>query len=426
MTNIELILDFSVQLGGHMISSGASLERVNDTIKRICISYQLHSISIFSLNSTLIVSAKDQNRDNPSTRQISISGTGIHLEKLAKLNALARKVCSETPSPKSLQDMLTEAVNAESYSVGMSIAGTVLAMISLGFIFMGNCLDALLIAVISCAAFVINQHMTKINLNRILANIVVMFIAGFLSVLGAAVFQQANFFVILIVLSFMVIPGIPMVNAFQNILCGNEMNGVLSFFRVLLETVAICVGLVLSIRLGNATGIYQSRFLGYGGIDSIWKYILAVIASFTASFGFGIVFQIRREKLLWAGVGGALTRALLVPLTLLIPSRVLAYLLSAMFAAAFAEILARKQRVPSTFYLYPAIIPLIPGDKLYDTFVYLLFKDAGGFVESGEIFLMTLIGISLGFALINTITYYKSSYTIRRDYASHLLHITRK
>lgn len=48
MTDIEYILDFAANLGGKMLSVGANLERVNDTMYRICRSYHLNSISIFS------------------------------------------------------------------------------------------------------------------------------------------------------------------------------------------------------------------------------------------------------------------------------------------------------------------------------------------------------------------------------------------
>ena len=47
----------------------------------------------------------------------------------------------------------------------------------------------------------------------------------------------------------MMIPGIPLVNAVRNLLCGNEMNGILEILKVLMETVAIVLGLVLSIYL---------------------------------------------------------------------------------------------------------------------------------------------------------------------------------
>ncbi len=85
MTDIEYILDFAANLGGKMLSVGANLERVNDTMYRICRSYHLNSISIFSLNSLIMLGAKSED-DVSGMRQISIHSSSTHLEKLNRLN----------------------------------------------------------------------------------------------------------------------------------------------------------------------------------------------------------------------------------------------------------------------------------------------------------------------------------------------------
>jgi uncharacterized membrane protein YjjP (DUF1212 family) len=46
--------------------------------------------------------------------------------------------------------------------------------------------------------------------------------------------------------AFYLIPGIPMVNAVRNLLCGNEMNGLVELFKVALEVVAIVAGIYSS------------------------------------------------------------------------------------------------------------------------------------------------------------------------------------
>ena len=42
------------------------------------------------------------------------------------------------------------------------------------------------------------------------------------------------------------IPGIQMVNAFRNIICGNEMNGIIEMVKVILEVVTIVAGLYIA------------------------------------------------------------------------------------------------------------------------------------------------------------------------------------
>ena len=50
-------------------------------------------------------------------------------------------------------------------------------------------------------------------------------------------------------MSLMFIPGVPLVNSMRNILCGNEMNGILELLKVILETLTICFGVFIAYAL---------------------------------------------------------------------------------------------------------------------------------------------------------------------------------
>lgn len=76
-----------------------------------------------------------------------------------------------------------------------------------------------------------------------------MLAAGSIAVFFTALGVCRDFWAVIITASIMMIPGIPLVNSVRNLFCGNEMNGILGLFKVLLETLTIVLGLVLSIYL---------------------------------------------------------------------------------------------------------------------------------------------------------------------------------
>lgn len=248
MNQVEYVLDFAAGLGSRMLYTGANLERVDDTMNRICISYGLKEISIYSLSSTIMISAKDEN-DTYGSRQVSVPPSGIHLEKLDRLNRLSRKVCSETPPPEALADILKEAEDVKEYTTPLVILGYLIAMTSLCVIFGGSFGDVMAADCITFALFWINRWLTKPNLNHIIVNTVCMWLAGTFAIFLVKLGIGEHYFTIIITNSMMMIPGIPLVNAVRNILCGNEMNGILEFLKVILETLAIVFGLVLSIYM---------------------------------------------------------------------------------------------------------------------------------------------------------------------------------
>lgn len=147
-----------------------------------------------------------------------------------------------------------------------------------------------------------------------------------------------------------------------------------------------------------------------------------VFCSFLASIGFGLKYQMQKRYLIWAGLGGALTRMCYLLLLEAIDARLVYSLLAAMFASLYAEIMAMKFKMPSTVFLYPAIIPLTPGSLIYGTAVNFVLQDTAAMWADAADCALTLFGISIGFVLISTFTYYRRVYFLGKDIASHLLH----
>lgn len=248
MNSVEYILDFTVRLGCRMLMVGANLERVNDTMYRICHSYHLNSISIFSLNSIISISAKSP-EGLSAIRQISVPGANKHLEKLNRFNQLSRKVCTETPSPETLSTLLDDAEKINDYSQYTILLGYMIAVTSLCVLNDGSIKDILCADFNTVILLWLNDYLDKRNINSIVANTLCTWVAGTLAVLYVALGIGEHFFVIATVNCLLFVPGADMVNAFRNLLCSNEMNGILELLKVILETMAIVAGLVISLYM---------------------------------------------------------------------------------------------------------------------------------------------------------------------------------
>lgn len=258
MNDIEYILDFAANLGCKMLSVGANLERVNDTMYRVCRSYQLDSISIFSLSSLITISAKSQTNQT-GTRQVSVPSISNHLEKLNRFNQLSRKVCSERPAPKKLAQMLEDADNIKKSPLWTVILGHLLSMTSLCALYGGSFLDILAVDINTIILYWLGEYFDRRNINRIVVNTLCTWAAGTLALFYVWIGLGDNFFIIITTNSMMMIPGISLMNAVRNILCGNEMNGILEFLKVILESVAIVLGLIISIYMFKGQVIRWQR-----------------------------------------------------------------------------------------------------------------------------------------------------------------------
>lgn len=252
MKEIEYVLEFAMTLGSHMLAAGANLERANDTMNRVCVSYGLTDVSIFSLNSIIQISARSE-EDDYTMKQISVPSMDIHLEKLSRLNQLSRRVCTEKPSPLILQDLLTETEKIEEYPRRVIIVGRLAAMGAMCVLFGGGLSDIIASDLIIFVLYWIIEAFSYSSMNSIISNMLCMFFAGTAAHFLVWAGIGTHFSVICITCSMMLVPGIPLVNAARNLLCNNEMNGILEALKAFTQTIAIVLGLGVSIFVFGGT-----------------------------------------------------------------------------------------------------------------------------------------------------------------------------
>jgi uncharacterized membrane protein YjjB (DUF3815 family) len=89
-----------------------------------------------------------------------------------------------------------------------------------------------------------------------------------------------------------------------------------------------------------------------------------------------------------------------------VASRLASVTVSALAASFYTEALATIHKKPSTYYIYPTIIPLIPGDLFYYTLVGLYFEDRAMMEGSAFQCFQALLGMSIGFVLSYVIAHY--------------------
>ncbi len=138
--------------------------------------------------------------------------------------------------------------------------------------------------------------------------------------------------------------------------------------------------------------------------------ILLVIFSFCAAFCLSVVMGMEKKYLFFGGLGSALTRIVYLLLIQCMSESFLYCFLAAAVAAFYAEFMAVHTRRPSTIFLYPSIIPLIPGELLHYTALGLLMKDGALFISNTVQLLHSLLGLGLGFTVISIVMHYKNNY----------------
>lgn len=416
MKRIDYILDFCKELGKEMIVSGANIERVNLCIERICHGYGLHDVTCANLTTRISISAKDEKK-NYAHRQTDIPPQAFNLERLKKLNHLYYHVKETTPDEKTLYDLLHE-VKSNDFPWWIMLGGYLVAMAALARIFLAGPAELLITLLNTVILFFLGKLSSKIRLNKIVTNFVCMLLCSTIAILFFATGFISNFYIVIITNAFFLIPGIQMVNCARNLLCGNEMNGVIDLLKVLLEVCTIVAGMAAAYAMLNqlAGELKIEQFIDALSKTSFIRSVELVVLSFIASAGFGVVFNIQWKDLIYAAIGGTIVRIVYLGLQAALPDyRFIFTIVAAFCAALYSEILALVKKEPSVLYRYPSIVPLIPGDLFFYVAAGIIWGNTELIATYGPTLGLVLIGISLGFVLCSTIVHYIRKFKFLRN-----------
>ncbi|WP_297598284.1 threonine/serine exporter family protein [uncultured Cetobacterium sp.] len=130
--------------------------------------------------------------------------------------------------------------------------------------------------------------------------------------------------------------------------------------------------------------------------------IIQVIAAIFATYGFGIIFNVRGKKNIFGSFGAGIGWLVYS----LLNQKGFTYFISYTAAAAsitiYSELLSRKMKVPTVAFLYPGMIPLVPGGGIYYTMYYIVQDNISQAVGKGiETFIISG-SIAIGILSVST------------------------
>lgn len=139
-----------------------------------------------------------------------------------------------------------------------------------------------------------------------------------------------------------------------------------------------------------------------GGYD-MW---VVAVSSFLATLGFGILFNIKGLKLFLASIGGMIGALVYtICLNLQFHEGTSLFLASVAFSL-YSEILARLCHTPVTTFIICALIPLVPGNGMYQTMRLAIEGNAENALQMGLDTLTYAGALALGIIFMSTIMRY--------------------
>lgn len=129
-------------------------------------------------------------------------------------------------------------------------------------------------------------------------------------------------------------------------------------------------------------------------------HILQMIFCFIATYFYTMTMNAPKNTLVYSSVIAAFGY-LIYEYSTMLSQPMLGFLLGTSLVAALGEILARKLRVPATIFIFPGVIPIVPGFGLYETILAFVQDDIYLALEKGATTILSIACMAIAMALVS-------------------------
>lgn len=242
----ERVLSLALDIGKSMIKCGAEVNRVEETVIRVCYAYGIEKAQVFSIISMIHATVLDKESGAHSQLR-RIYSYGVNFGRLEKLNALSRKICSEK-TDIDIARLELEKICVEEKSFNLKVcAGYMLAAAAFTVFFGGTPLDALASVPIAAVLYLMQVYIRVTGASRLFFTALESAVAGLMALVFVYIGFGNNPDLIMIGDIMLLIPGLMLINALREMLHGDLMSGLLRMLESVILAVAIAGGFALPI-----------------------------------------------------------------------------------------------------------------------------------------------------------------------------------
>lgn len=237
-----------LDIGQYMLQSGGEVSRVEDSIRRLCLSFGAERADVFTITSSIVVTiyAADFGAITQTRR---VSGQKYDLHRLELLNQLSRRICQEKLGLEETERALRAIRAVPQYGFPVQLGTWVLASAAFCLFFGGSWADAAVSGAIGLVLKFVDSLIRRTEANAFLTALVCSCLGGALAVLAVRSGLGDSEDLISIGNIMLFIPGIGLTNSLRDMFSGDTMSGLLRFIEAILLALTIAFGFALASAL---------------------------------------------------------------------------------------------------------------------------------------------------------------------------------
>lgn len=241
------VLCTALDIGEGLLKCGAEIQRVEDTVSRICRAYGAEHVEIFAITAMITASVRMPDGEY-SSQMRRVYGSSNDFRQLEDYNALSREICKDKPPFDTVQERIAEIKRSIHMQKWISIVGGAVAATGFAVFFKGNIFDAIASGLIGFIIMLLGATVFS-RIGPFASTLLNSVLAGLLAETAAYFYSGFHADKIMIATIMLLIPGIAFCNALRDLFSGDTFAGSARLIQAVLLALTIAAGFSIAIVL---------------------------------------------------------------------------------------------------------------------------------------------------------------------------------
>lgn len=247
---MKKLLQIVMDIGEEMLLCGAEINRVEESICRMCNAQGAKRTDVFTTTSSMVVTLYDNNEPYTQTRRIAPADTNI--ERIHLLNNLSRKISNNSISIEDAEREVNDIRKTKKYPFWTECLAYAMIIGGFTIFFGGSFIEGLVSLIIGCIGRFVVLFIDKTNMSRIFSKFICSLLATVLSYIFVFLDIIENVDMVMIGNIMVLIPAIGLTNALRDLLTGHSIAGTVRIIESVTYALAIAAGfLTAALFLGG-------------------------------------------------------------------------------------------------------------------------------------------------------------------------------
>lgn len=239
------VLDIATSIGYYILKYGGETNRVEDTVQRICIAYDMDETHVFAISSSIVITTIKDGSSLTETKRVNKQET--NLDRVEQFNALSREICTNLPSYTDIQNSIKKIEDRPLYPFWVSVLAYSLIGGSFAIFFGGGLKECIVSFFVGFILRFVMHTAEKLQAPLFFANAAGSAATVVLVQLSQYIFPKIDTQTSTISVLMLLVPGVLLTNCIRDFVATDYTAGLSKIVEAIFIAAAIALGVGVSV-----------------------------------------------------------------------------------------------------------------------------------------------------------------------------------